>query len=176
MACCLSVLFDQCLCGACNGYSQGMWTLYTLALPAAFNNNPNVRIGFNWRNNGNGSGTDPSVAIDDIQLSSTVPLPVTLVSFNAAKEGSKVKLNWVTMAEDNVKSYEVERANESLKFQKIGSVTAIWNQNSGSMKYHYTDAQPLLQSAYYRLKIVDMDGKYTYSKVVRVAANSMRET
>lgn len=55
-------------CGACNGYSQGQWTKYTLALPAAFDNNPNVRIGFHWRNNGNGSGTDPSVAIDDIRI------------------------------------------------------------------------------------------------------------
>lgn len=53
-------------CGACNGYSQGQWTRYALSLPAAFNNNPNVRVGFNWRNNGNGSGTDPSIAIDDI--------------------------------------------------------------------------------------------------------------
>ena len=57
-------------CGACNGYSQGQWTRYTLALPAAFDNNPNVRVGFHWRNNGNGSGTNPSVAIDDIRISS----------------------------------------------------------------------------------------------------------
>lgn len=56
-------------CGSCNGYSQGQWTKYTLALPAAFDNNPNVRVGFHWRNNGNGSGTDPSVAIDDIRIS-----------------------------------------------------------------------------------------------------------
>ena len=55
-------------CGACNGYSQGQWTKYSLALPAAFENNPNVRIGFHWRNNGNGSATDPSVAIDDIRI------------------------------------------------------------------------------------------------------------
>ncbi|MBK8286736.1 MAG: hypothetical protein IPK97_18760 [Ahniella sp.] len=64
--------FHYCLtstcCGACNGYSQGQWTRYLLSLPAAFNNNPNVRVGFHWRNNGNGSGTNPSVAIDDIRL------------------------------------------------------------------------------------------------------------
>ncbi len=64
--------FQYCLssvcCGSCDGYSPGQWTLYSLALPTAFNNNPNMRIGFHWRNNGNGSGTDPSVAIDDIRL------------------------------------------------------------------------------------------------------------
>ena len=79
--------FQYCLtsvcCGACNGYSQGQWTTYTLALPAAFDNNPNVRIGFNWRNNGNGSGTDPSVAIDDIRLtdaSTCIPNPGNTIS------------------------------------------------------------------------------------------------
>ena len=68
------VSYQYCLnsvcCGACNGYSQGQWTLFSLPLPAQhFNNNPNVRIGFHWRNNGNGSGTDPSVAIDDLRIS-----------------------------------------------------------------------------------------------------------
>lgn len=47
---------------------QGYWTNYTIQLPASANNNPNVRIGFNWKNNANGAGTDPSVAIDDIVL------------------------------------------------------------------------------------------------------------
>ena len=74
--------FQYCLtsvcCGACNGYSQGQWTRYRLALPAVFSNNPNVRIGFHWRNNGNGSGTDPSVAIDDIRIGSVgVDLGIT---------------------------------------------------------------------------------------------------
>ena len=63
-------VYQYCLasvcCGACNGYSSGQWTRYGLSLPAEFNNNPNVRIGFHWRNNGNAVGTDPSVAIDDI--------------------------------------------------------------------------------------------------------------
>lgn len=77
--------FQYCLttvcCGACNGYSAGQWTHYTLALPAAFDNNPNVRVGFHWSNNGNGSGTDPSVAIDDILLVAATT-PVTLINFS----------------------------------------------------------------------------------------------
>jgi hypothetical protein len=47
---------------------QGYWTNYTIPLPASANNNPNVRIGFNWKNNANNAGSDPSVAIDDIVL------------------------------------------------------------------------------------------------------------
>ncbi|PLW92083.1 MAG: hypothetical protein C0592_12635 [Marinilabiliales bacterium] len=48
---------------------QGMWTAYSYSLPASADNNPNVKIGFNWTNNTNASGTDPSFAVDDITLS-----------------------------------------------------------------------------------------------------------
>lgn len=52
------------LCGA-----QGTWTAYSIALPASANNNPNVRIGFQWVNNDDGAGSDPSFAVDDPTLS-----------------------------------------------------------------------------------------------------------
>lgn len=48
---------------------QGIWTAYSFALPSTANNNPNVKIGFNWTNNDDGAGTDPSFAVDDITLS-----------------------------------------------------------------------------------------------------------
>ncbi len=48
---------------------QGLWTHYTIALPASANNNANVRIGFRWVNNEDGDGTDPSFAVDDIEMS-----------------------------------------------------------------------------------------------------------
>ncbi|MCC6385382.1 MAG: hypothetical protein LC117_07870 [Bacteroidia bacterium] len=60
-------------CGSvpCNGSLQALWTAYSIALPASADNNPNVRIGFRWTNNADGTGTDPSFAVDDIQLSTT---------------------------------------------------------------------------------------------------------
>lgn len=48
---------------------QGMWTAYSFALPASANNNAFVKIGFNWTNNDDAVGTDPSFAVDDIALS-----------------------------------------------------------------------------------------------------------
>ena len=50
---------------------QGMWTAYSFALPASANNNAFVKIGFNWTNNDDGLGTDPSFAVDDIVLTAT---------------------------------------------------------------------------------------------------------
>ncbi|MEP7170660.1 MAG: hypothetical protein ABI855_14915, partial [Bacteroidota bacterium] len=49
---------------------QGIWANYSIVLPASADNNPNVKIGFRWVNNGNGVGTDPSLAVDDLTLSS----------------------------------------------------------------------------------------------------------
>lgn len=50
---------------------QGTWTAYSAILPASANNNANVKIGFRWVNNDDGVGTDPSFAVDDIQLTVT---------------------------------------------------------------------------------------------------------
>ncbi|MFN8775308.1 MAG: HYR domain-containing protein [Flavobacteriales bacterium] len=48
---------------------QGIWTTYSVNLPASANNNGNIRIGFQWINNDDGDATDPSFAVDDIVVS-----------------------------------------------------------------------------------------------------------
>lgn len=58
---------------------QGLWTKYSVVLPAACDNQPNVQVGINWTNNDDGVGTDPSVAIDSVTVFSTTP-PSTLIS------------------------------------------------------------------------------------------------
>ena len=168
--------FQYCLtsvcCGACNGYSQGQWTTYTLSLPAAFNNNPNVRIAFHWMNNGNGAQTDPSVAIDDIVLSGLFPLAANLVKFDAVKETGKVKLSWTTNAETQVKHYEVERSTSTAGFTKIGTVAAKGNQQSGNINYTVNDPQLFSAPVFYRLKTVDNNGGFKYSNIIRVGSNA----
>ncbi|MCX7650181.1 MAG: gliding motility-associated C-terminal domain-containing protein [Flavobacteriales bacterium] len=47
---------------------QGLWSVYVAPLPPNCQNNPNVRIAFNWQNNDDGIGTDPSFAVDDIRV------------------------------------------------------------------------------------------------------------
>lgn len=154
-------------CGACNGYSQGQWTLYSLALPAAFNNNANIRVAFHWRNNGNGSGTDPSVAIDDIRLTAAVVLSVDLLSFDVTKDKNVKKLEWKTSNEMNFKEFEIEHGYSISEFTKIGSVKA---KSSGDAvkKYQFvhTDQQANSTTSYYRLKMIDNDGSFKYSKTI----------
>ncbi|MFH2096087.1 MAG: PKD domain-containing protein, partial [Bacteroidota bacterium] len=50
---------------------QGLWTAYSIALPGSADNNPGVKIGFRWVNNDDNVGTDPSFAVDDIELTSS---------------------------------------------------------------------------------------------------------
>ncbi|MCB0479351.1 MAG: SprB repeat-containing protein, partial [Crocinitomicaceae bacterium] len=47
---------------------QGQWTAYSVALPASCENIANLQIGFNWTNNDDGVGSDPSFAVDDIEI------------------------------------------------------------------------------------------------------------
>jgi hypothetical protein len=56
---------------------QGLWTAYNVALPASADNNPSVKIGFRWVNV-DPTGSDPSVAIDDIVLTASPIPPLTL--------------------------------------------------------------------------------------------------
>jgi hypothetical protein len=166
--------FQFCLtsvcCGACNGYSQGQWTTYSYAMPAAFNNNPNVRIGFNWRNNGNGSGTDPSVAIDDIRLSSVI-VGATLQNFVAREEANDIKLSWTTSEEVNLSHFEVQRSLQPSDFKTIGT-QAGKGGNGQQAHYGFSDPKSGAATVYYRLKMVDRDGKTSFSNVVRVVEGS----
>ncbi|MCX6296250.1 MAG: T9SS type A sorting domain-containing protein [Bacteroidetes bacterium] len=59
---------------------QGTWTAYSFSLPATANNNANVKIGFNWTNNDDGAGTDPSFAVDDIVLTAAVSTGISNVA------------------------------------------------------------------------------------------------
>ncbi len=61
-------LTDPAKTTTCPG-GQGRWIKFTFALPAGANNNANVKIGFRWVNNADDVGTDPSIAIDSVQLS-----------------------------------------------------------------------------------------------------------
>ncbi|HHZ65648.1 MAG TPA: PKD domain-containing protein [Flavobacteriales bacterium] len=57
---------------------QGTWTAFTMLLPSSADNNANVKLGFNWTNNDDNAGDDPTIAIDDIILS-TLPAQDTVI-------------------------------------------------------------------------------------------------
>jgi len=95
------------------------------------------------------------------------PLPVTLLSFEAAAEKNRVKLNWSTASETNNDHFIVERsikANEWIDIEKIkGAINSSVTQN-----YTYCDVFSAGGTVYYRLKQVDLDGHINFSRVVSV--------
>jgi uncharacterized protein affecting Mg2+/Co2+ transport len=98
---------------------------------------------------------------------STVPLPVRLVSFTAKTEGNSISLKWQIADAVNVSHFEVERSNDAKGFEYVGKVNFV----EGTENYAFTDGQPLSGTdgqTYYRLKMVDADGTYAYSKVANV--------
>jgi uncharacterized repeat protein (TIGR01451 family) len=90
------------------------------------------------------------------------PLPVTLVSFNAALTGPVVNVTWKTSIEEDVKHFEVLRSTNGVDFTTIGTV------QPGQTNYLFVDKDPLKGYNYYRLKSVDMDGSASYSTIVLV--------
>ncbi len=118
-----------------------------------------------------GSGPAPSPSVTtSIQKSadtndnavdySVISLPIVLIRFNA-----EVDIN----SKSTILSFSTatERSTDGYRFTEIGQVTGAGDSNI-PQDYSFTDTHPLPGKNYYRLKQVDFDGKYTYSKVVSV--------
>jgi len=106
------------------------------------------------------------------------PLPVELTSFTASVLESKVILNWQTATEVNNYGFEVERTSPRPSpqgeggeagrgWEKIGFVQGHGNSNSVK-EYLFVDGNVSNGKVSYRLKQIDNDGKYEYSKEIEV--------
>ncbi len=97
--------------------------------------------------------------------------PVTLLSFTGAATPEKtVKLNWRTVNEINNKQFIIERSADGVRFAAIDSVSGknLTIENN----YAALDKNPLQGLNYYRLKQIDLDGKFSYSNVIAVKISS----
>ena len=94
-------------------------------------------------------------------------LPIEMGHFNAVKKTDAVQLNWLTLSEENTRSFIVERSWDGQRFQPLGTLEAIGNSSS-TTSYKYLDNNPNEGENYYRLQQVDLDGSFTYSKIALV--------
>jgi endonuclease I len=91
-------------------------------------------------------------------------LPVTLIDFTAQKNNESVLLKWYATTETNFKKYEIERSTDGSGFYKIGEVAGRNLAN-----YSFTDNNlPTANTVFYRLKMIDIDGQFSNSKIVSV--------
>jgi hypothetical protein len=97
----------------------------------------------------------------------TNTLPVKLVNFSGKLVNQTAVLNWSTAEEINNKEFIIERSADGYSWQAI-AVVAGHNNSNTILSYSYNDYSPLNGISYYRLKQVDINGSYEYSKLVAV--------
>ncbi len=114
--------------------------------------------------------TDPSyysVSLDNsIQISGVVPVELTSFTVNTTKEG--VQLNWKTATETNNSGFEIQRSADKGNYKTIGFVKGA-GTSTQFHNYSYMDKSVSEGNYSYRLKQVDLNGQFEYSKVVEVA-------
>jgi trimeric autotransporter adhesin len=101
-----------------------------------------------------------------------ITLPLQLLKFKGALENNATHLQWETANETNTSHFVVERSIDGNNFSNIGTVAAAGN-SMGAQKYDYMDYAATHQSSstlYYRLKMVDLNGDFTYSKVITIVS------
>jgi len=105
------------------------------------------------------------------------PLPVKLISFTANTSEGKAELNWHTSAESNSSHFGVDRSLDGRNFETIGTVKSAGNSSSDK-KYNFIDSElaKLPVTIYYRLRLEDLDGSFSYSRIITVKHESLMST
>lgn len=111
--------------------------------------------------------TDALMAIVDEYCIPLEPLPVELISFAGESTKEGVLLTWSTASEKNNDYFELERSADGKQYAKVGQVKGKGTTNSRQV-YALRDSRAGQGTHYYRLKQVDLDGTFTYSKVIAV--------
>ncbi len=101
-------------------------------------------------------------------------LPITLMQFTAQPKGAEVMVNWKTTNEFNNNYFVVERSIDGRSFIALGTKKAAGFIVS-SADYNFIDGKPNTGINYYRLKQVDVDGKFSYSNIVMVAFGDKKQ-
>jgi hypothetical protein len=94
-------------------------------------------------------------------------LPVTITNLKAYQQNDVVKINWTSLTEINMARYEIERSAGTFNFNTIGNIAAAAN-DAHEKSYTFSDLQPLQGNNYYRIKMIDKDGKTTYTNTILV--------
>lgn len=114
-------------------------------------------------------GIDANPGLDGFQPNTTCVVPVTLVSFNASVKNYDVQLRWQTSTEVNSSHFIIERSTDNRNFITIGRVEASGFSDTRK-QYGFTDSKPVIfdQPVFYRLRMVDLDASYKYSRILSV--------
>ncbi len=146
---------------------------YPTGIPTAPNGTPKVAITadptatgatevvFTFKVTDNAGAVSPTTAI--VKLPFTGPLPLDLLSFTGKQLKETVVLTWKTANEREFSHFEVQKSINLNEFGQLGTISG-----SNSSYYNYFDNNPVEGINYYRLKMVDTDGSFKYSKIINI--------
>jgi hypothetical protein len=151
----------QYLTSELNGLDENLLTAFT------------SNDGANWTNRGGTINTATNqllhAAMNELSFitlaSPNAALPVTLNRFDADCANNQTVLNWQTGMEDNSDYFEIQNSVNGLSWKSTGILQAKGNSNVVT-DYTFTDVAT--EKKYYRLKMMDKDGKFAYSKIITI--------
>ena len=142
------------------------FTTTTIAVSPAltFSANNNISIAMEFTG---GTGTN-QMRIDNFKIFGTngVSLPITLNSFSGYNTPDNNLLQWQTASESQNKGFDIEASKDGVRFEKIGFVAGNGTTNT-RQDYSFKD-EGHSGVTYYRLKQLDFDGGFEYSKIISI--------
>ncbi len=103
---------------------------------------------------------------------SQYPLPVTWRSIDSRLlENNEIEIYWSTASEMNNNKFEIEKSRDGKNFESIGTIKGIGNSDVATY-YSFIDKKTSNGVQFYRIKQIDIDGKFSYSSVVNEIINT----
>jgi len=128
-------------------------------------------------------GTPPASSTATLRINRVVldgsvfePMPVKLISFKGSYEQNTIKLKWETAWEEQNQGFEIQKSPDAVHFEQIGFVEG---KSTTKAKSTYIFADNEIQTSekvYYRIKQVDFDGNFEFSRIISVTLVSEQET
>lgn len=115
-----------------------------------------------------------TLRLDNLRINGTVmvvPLPVELTYFRGQVFNNQIQLSWETAWERNAIHFEVQRSSDLKEFVTLNTVAAVGNTRDKAY-YTSTDESPMPGTNYYRLRQIDADGMFEFSKIIPVKVDA----
>jgi len=149
--------------------TPGTWVQMVLVVNIPVNSYKKLEVSIKTPN---GCTSAAYVAIDDLCLIEPVSglLPIVMTPLKASYANGISHLYWSSLQEQNSSYFEVQRSNDGVNFTYLSKVTAKGSSDV-EVNYHFDDIKADAGVNYYRLKLVDRDGRYQYSNIATVNVN-----
>lgn len=102
---------------------------------------------------------------EEIEVHTIAPVPVNIISFSAKIVKNSVELSWTLGSTTDFYGFEIQKSSQDLHFYKMGFQEL---HNASSKVFYFWDKNISPGSYYYRLKLIDRDGKFDYSEIILV--------